>query len=225
MTQVRPDRQRREPLRARPKSPAPEVAAAPPAPSPWTAPPGAQPDAPGPAHDEAVPAPGAPSQTPPGSDQWSPMSAPPPPQAAPPSDQHAASPTSSSNENASDQHNPLRAAVDTIFRQGATGDDVVWWRPAAAGAVLALGGVIILLQALINAELVDILLTIGLSMLVAGFMDGTGRRYRGPGIALTSVAIIARFVGDVSWLAEGWGFGIFLVAYGAYVVVERQRHR
>ncbi|HWH33858.1 MAG TPA: hypothetical protein VNT56_00885 [Acidimicrobiales bacterium] len=225
MTQVRPDRRRRQPLRARPapasapEAPAPDAVAPPPPAPAATAPP---------APPQAVPAPGAPGQTPPGSSEWSPMSAPPPPAAdeqagdgqdhQPTADPPAAGPSSSKN--------PLQGLADLLVRQGTpAGAPVAPWRPVAAGAVIAAGGVLILLQALIGADLIDIVLVLGLAMLVAGFLDGTGRRFRGPGVALVSVGIIGRFVGDTSFLGEGWGFGVFMLIYGAYVVLERQRHR
>ncbi len=72
-------------------------------------------------------------------------------------------------------------------------------------------------------ELIDILLVLGLTMLLAGFVDGTGRRYRGPGIGLTTVGIVPRFFGNAPWLQEGWAFGIFLMACGSYVALRRRQ--
>ncbi len=66
------------------------------------------------------------------------------------------------------------------------------WRPAAAGAVIAAGGAVVVLLGVAGAELIDIVLTIGLIMLVAGFVDGSGRRYRGSGVGFTTVGIIPR---------------------------------
>jgi hypothetical protein len=116
---------------------------------------------------------------------------------------------------------------DLLVRQGAPGGSevVAPWRPAAAGIVIAAGGDLVVVLGLVGVELIDILLVLGLTMLVAGFVDGTGRRYRGAGIGLTTVGIIPRFFGDAPWLQEGWAFGIFLIAYGSYVALRRRQER
>ncbi len=81
----------------------------------------------------------------------------------------------------------------------------------------------VVLLGVAGAELIDIVLTIGLNMLVAGFVDGSGRRYRGPGVGFTTVGIIPRLFDSVAWLAEGWAFGLFLIRYGASVGLRRWR--
>lgn len=113
-----------------------------------------------------------------------------------------------------------------LLRQGApdSTEVVAPWRPAAAGGVIAAGGALIVIIALAGTELINVVLAAGVTLLIAGFLDGTGRRYRGPGIGLTIVGIVPRLFDSASWLREGWFFGIFLLAYGAYIVINRQRH-
>lgn len=115
---------------------------------------------------------------------------------------------------------------DLLVRQGApdSREVVAPWRPVAAGGVIAAGGALVLILGLVGVELLNILLVLGLTMLLAGFVDGTGRRYRGPGVGLTIVGIVPRLFDAAPWLSDGWAFGIFLVAYGLYVAVQRRRH-
>jgi hypothetical protein len=125
-----------------------------------------------------------------------------------------------------DERGPGRRVSDLFLRQGApdSTEVVAPWRPAAAGGVIAAGGAIALIVALIGTDLINIVLIAGLTLLIAGFVDGTGRRYRGTGVGLTIVGIVPRLFDSASWLQEGWIFGLFLLAYGAYIVVSRQRH-
>lgn len=123
------------------------------------------------------------------------------------------------------RHGPGRRLGDFLVRQGAPGSSevVAPWRPVAAGIVIAAGGALVVVLGLVGVELIDILLVLGLTMLLAGFVDGTGRRYRGPGIGLTTVGIVPRFFGNAPWLQEGWAFGIFLMACGSYVALRRRQ--
>lgn len=113
-----------------------------------------------------------------------------------------------------------------LLHQGApdSREVVAPWRPVAAGGVIAVGGALILALGLAGVELINILLIAGLTLLAAGFLDGTGRRYRGPGLGLTIVGIVPRLFDSAPWLREGWAFGIFLLAYGGYVAFNRRRH-
>ncbi len=113
-----------------------------------------------------------------------------------------------------------------LLHQGApdSREVVAPWRPVAAGGVIAAGGVLVLALGLAGVGLLNILLVIGLTLLGAGFLDGTGRRFRGTGVGLTIVGIVPRLFDSAPWLQEGWAFGIFLLAYGAYVALSRRRH-
>lgn len=127
----------------------------------------------------------------------------------------------------SSQHRSVAGwAGDVLVRQGApdSREVVAPWRPAAAGGVIAAGGALLVVLGIVGVELLNIVLVAGLTMLVAGIVDGTGRRYRGPGVGLTTVGIVPRFFDAIPWLADGWAFGVFLLAYGAYVAVQRRRH-
>lgn len=77
---------------------------------------------------------------------------------------------------------------DLLLRQGTpdSREVVAPWLPVAAGGVIAAGGVLVLILGLVGVGLLNILLVLGLTMLVPGFVDGTGRRYRGPGVGLTT---------------------------------------
>lgn len=143
---------------------------------------------------------------------------------APTTERAPSQPTQSSQPDG--ERGPGRRISDLLLRQGEpdSTEVVAPWRPAAAGGVIAAGGALILIIALIGTDLINIVLAAGLTMLIAGFLDGTGRRYRGPGIGLTIVGIVPRLFDSASWLQEGWIFGVFLLAYGIYVGVSRQRH-
>lgn len=125
-----------------------------------------------------------------------------------------------------DHRGPKNWISQVLLHQGApdSSEVVASWKPVAAGGVIAVGGALIVALGLAGQELINILLIAGLTMLVAGFLDGTGRRYRGPGLGLTIVGIVPRLFDSAPWLQEGWAFGIFLLAYGAYVAVSRRRH-
>lgn len=113
-----------------------------------------------------------------------------------------------------------------LLHQGApdSREVVAPWRPVAAGGVIAAGGALIVALGVAGAELINILLIAGLTLMVAGFLDGTGRRYRGPGLGLTIVGIVPRLFDSAPWLQDGWAFGVFLLVYGAYVAFSRRRH-
>lgn len=121
----------------------------------------------------------------------------------------------------------LKSLVDALFRQGA--DDSATkpapapWRPLAAGVIVLIGGVLATVLGLTGTVLVDILLASGITLFVAGLVDGTGRRFRGAGTGLVIVAVSAKLLDSVSWLNEGWPYGVFLVLWGLSVIVRNVR--
>jgi len=94
-----------------------------------------------------------------------------------------------------------------------------------AGVILLLGGIVATVLGLTGTQLVDILLVAGITLFVAGLIDGTGRRYRGAGTGLVIVAVSAKLLDSVSWLNEGWPYGAFLVLWGLWVIVRNVRTR
>ena len=98
---------------------------------------------------------------------------------------------------------------------------VAGWRPLAAGAVIVVGGVGALIYGVARGELVYVLGTIGLTLLVAGLVDGTGPRYRGAGVALLSVFISAKLLDRLPDVFQrGVAYGALMVAFGVYVLVK-----
>ncbi len=77
----------------------------------------------------------------------------------------------------------------------------------AAGGVIAAGGALVIILGLVGVELLNILLVLGLTR-----------------VGLTTIGIVPRLFDAAPWLRDGWAFGLFLVAYGAYVAVQRRRH-
>lgn len=121
----------------------------------------------------------------------------------------------------------LQPVVDVLFHQGA--DDAATvrtpapWRPLAAGVVVLLGGVAATVLGLIGTELVNVLLAAGITLVAAGLVDGTGRRFRGAGTGLVIVAVSAKLIDSVTALSQGWPYGVFLVLWGAWVILRNVR--
>lgn len=122
---------------------------------------------------------------------------------------------------------PGAALLDLLFRQGEgtrsdrTPDPTVpAWRPVAAGVVLALGGLATVALTFAEVELIDVVLAVGVTMFVAGLVDGTGRRYRGAGTGLMMVGVIPRYLDDLpasgTWFSNGRFLAVFLVLWGLY---------
>lgn len=96
-------------------------------------------------------------------------------------------------------------------------------RPVLAGMVIAVGGAVAAAVGVWQGELVNVLGVLGLTLLVAGLVDGTGLRYRGAGTALLLVFASAKVIDDATQaFKKGWVYGALLALYGLYVVV-RQR--
>lgn len=104
----------------------------------------------------------------------------------------------------------------------ATSPAVAAWRPLAAGVVILIGGVGALVYGLARGELVYVLGTIGLTLLVAGLVDGTGPRYRGAGVALLSVFVSAKLLDRLpDAFQRGVVYGALMAGFGVYVIVQQ----
>ncbi len=100
--------------------------------------------------------------------------------------------------------------------------DVPAWRPLAAGVVILIGGLGALLYGALRGQLVYVLGTIGLTLLVAGLVDGTGPRYRGAGVALLSVFISVKVLDHLPGAFQrGVAYGASMAAFGVYVIVRQ----
>lgn len=100
--------------------------------------------------------------------------------------------------------------------------DVQAWRPVAAGAVILIGGLGALLYGVLRGELVYVLGTLGVTLLVAGLVDGTGPRYRGSGFALLGVFISAKVLNHLpDAFQRGVAYGALMAAFGVYVIVKQ----
>jgi hypothetical protein len=100
--------------------------------------------------------------------------------------------------------------------------DVAAWRPLAAGVVILIGGVGALVYGLARGELIYVLGTIGLTLLVAGLVDGTGHLYRGAGVALLSVFVSAKLLDRLpDFFQRGVAYGALMAAFGIYVIVKQ----
>ncbi len=100
--------------------------------------------------------------------------------------------------------------------------DVQAWRPLAAGAVILIGGLGALLYGVLRGELVYVLGTLGVTLLVAGLVDGTGPRYRGSGLALLGVFISAKVLNHLPGAFQrGVAYGALMAAFGVYVIVRQ----
>ena len=121
----------------------------------------------------------------------------------------------------------LQPVVDVLFHQGADGGATVRtptpWRPLAAGVVVLLGGVAATVLGVIGTELVNVLLAAGITLVAAGLVDGTGRRFRGAGTGLVIVAVSAKLIDSVTALSQGWPYGVFLVLWGSWVILRNVR--
>lgn len=102
-------------------------------------------------------------------------------------------------------------------------------RTVAAGALLLLGGIIGVIDASIQHSVFYFLGIGGATLLVAGFVDGTKIRYRGPGTAMLLTFVTGQFL--VKWLPDkplgmtrveflGFCYAVLFAGYGFYVVVR-----
>lgn len=99
---------------------------------------------------------------------------------------------------------------------------VAAWRPLVAGVVILIGGVGALVYGLARGQLVYVLGTIGLTLLVAGLVDGTGPRYRGAGVALLSVFVSAKLLDHLpDAFRRGVAYGALMAAFGIYVIAQQ----
>lgn len=108
--------------------------------------------------------------------------------------------------------NPSRAAVSAT---------VAPWRPLAAGAIILAGGAGALIYGAVQGELIYVVGTLGLTLFVAGLVDGTGLRYRGAGTGLLLVFASAKTIEHLPRAFQrGVAYGALVAIYGAYVVVQ-----
>lgn len=138
-------------------------------------------------------------------------------------EQHQTQPSTAEVDRGQPGRGPGRWVTDVLVHQGdganVTTPVIAPWRPVAAGAVIALGGLVATIAGLSGWELINILLIAGVTLFIAGLFDGTGRRFRGPGTGLIIIAISVKFLfGPVPSLAKGWPYGVFLLAWGAWVM-------
>lgn len=102
-------------------------------------------------------------------------------------------------------------------------------RTAAAGAILLIGGITGVVDVFIQHSVYYFLGIGGATLLVAGVVDGTRVRYRGPGTAMLLTFITAQFL--LKWLPDKpWGmtqveflgfcYAVLFAAYGFYVLVR-----
>jgi hypothetical protein len=138
-------------------------------------------------------------------------------------DQPTTQPRTAEVDPGQQRRNPARWVADLLVHQGDAGNIttpiIAAWRPVAAGGVIALGGIVAIVAGLVGWELVDILLIAGITLFIAGLLDGTGRRFRGPGTGFLIIAISTKFVFDpVPSLREGWPYGAFLLVWGVWVI-------
>lgn len=95
-------------------------------------------------------------------------------------------------------------------------------RPTLAGMVIAVGGAVAAAVGAWQGELLNVLGVLGLTLFVAGLVDGTGMRYRGAGTALLLVFASAKVIDDAPQaFKKGWAYGALLALYGLYVVVRQ----
>jgi len=119
-------------------------------------------------------------------------------------------------------HDVGTAGDAPLSSRSAASSDVAPWRPLAAGVVILIGGVVALVYGLARGELVYVLGTIGLTLLVAGLVDGTGPRYRGAGVALLSVFVSAKLLSHLpDAFQRGVAYGALMAAFGIYVIVRQ----
>lgn len=113
-----------------------------------------------------------------------------------------------------DRSSPNSSAVD-----GAA--PVAAWRPVAAGAVIVAGGLGALIYGVARGELVYVLGAIGLTLLLAGLVDGRGPRYRGAGVALLSVFVSAKLLDRLpDSFRRGVVYGALMALFGVYVMAK-----
>jgi len=115
------------------------------------------------------------------------------------------------------------ATADDVPISGSTASPpVAAWRPLVAGVVILIGGVGAVVYGLARGQLVYVLGSIGLTLLVAGLVDGTGPRYRGAGVALLSVFVSAKLLDRLpDAFQRGVAYGALMAAFGIYVIVQQ----
>lgn len=117
-----------------------------------------------------------------------------------------------------------RSRVDRSSSNAAAVDDaapVARWRPVAAGAVIVAGGLGALIYGVARGELVYVLGAIGLTLLLAGLVDGRGPRYRGAGVALLSVFVSAKLLDRLpDSFQRGVVYGALMALFGVYVMAK-----
>jgi len=102
-------------------------------------------------------------------------------------------------------------------------------RTVLAGGVLLLGGLIGVVDGFIQGSAFYFLGIAGAALLVAGFVDGSTIRYRGPGIALLVTFLTGQYA--FKWLPDkplgltqlqflGFCYAIGFSAYGLYVFIR-----
>lgn len=102
-------------------------------------------------------------------------------------------------------------------------------RTVLAGGILLLGGILGVVDAFIQGSVYYFLGVGGAALLLAGIVDGTKIRYRGPGVAMLLTFLTAQFV--LKWLPKNpWGipqlkflalsYAALLALYGLYVLIR-----
>lgn len=113
-----------------------------------------------------------------------------------------------------DRFSPNPAAVDDVAH-------VARWRPFAAGAVIVAGGLGALIYGVVRGDPVYVLGAIGLTLLLAGLVDGRGPRYRGAGVALLSVFVSAKLLDRLpDSFRRGVAYGALMALFGVYVMAK-----
>lgn len=116
----------------------------------------------------------------------------------------------------------LRASTrEKNVERDAVSATVPAWRPLLGGAIILVGGAGALAYGAVRGELVYVLGTLGLTLLLAAFVDGTGVRYRGAGTGLMFVFVSAKVLQHLPRAFQrGAGYGALVALYGGYVVVR-----
>jgi hypothetical protein len=87
--------------------------------------------------------------------------------------------------------------------------------------VIVVGSLGALIYGVARGELVYVLGAIGLTLLLAGLVDGSGPRYRGAGVALLSVFVSAKLLDRLpDSFRRGVVYGALMVLFGAYVMAK-----
>jgi len=134
-------------------------------------------------------------------------------------------PTSSAE---ADQVRPVTSTAPAAFSAGKV-MPAATARTVLAGGILLLGGIIAVIDGFIQHSAFYFLGIAGATLLVAGFVDGTKLRYRGPGTALLLTFLTGQFA--FKWLPDKpWGmtqteflsfcYATLFAAYGLYILVR-----